>query len=130
MKEFVIRGHAKSACALRGREGVRVKAYFYCFYDVILLFSSIQGGSLKITKFEPTYFLNGPRHYTNLNMMEKEEVTNQIQILIMNMILIWKNRTILLRKVLYFLLSLLKFAIYEILEKDQIFSRTNMTFVR
>ena len=30
---------------LKGRsEGVKAKAYIYCFYDVILLFKSVQGG--------------------------------------------------------------------------------------
>ena len=48
--------------ALRGREGVNAKAYIYCFYDVILLFKNVQGGRgrLKITKFEGTYFMDGP----------------------------------------------------------------------
>ena len=27
----------------KGREGVKTKAYVYCFYDVILLFRSVQG---------------------------------------------------------------------------------------
>ena len=32
------------------------------FYDIILLFKSVQGGTgcLKITKFERTYFMDGP----------------------------------------------------------------------
>ena len=47
--------------ALRGREGVKEKTYMYCFYDVILLFKSVQGRRvLKITKFERTYFMDGP----------------------------------------------------------------------
>ena len=58
---FHIRGHSKSTYSLKGREGVRVKANVYCFYDVILLFKNEQRGEgLKITKFERTYFLNGP----------------------------------------------------------------------
>ena len=38
-------------CTLRGREGVKAKAYIYCFYDVILMFKSVQGERecLKIT---------------------------------------------------------------------------------
>ena len=28
----------------KGREGVKAKAHVYCFYDVILLFRSVQGG--------------------------------------------------------------------------------------
>ena len=35
-----------------------------CFYDVILLFKSIQGeGCLKITESERTYVLDGPLHF-------------------------------------------------------------------
>ena len=37
-------GHSKSLYALREREGVRAKVCIYCFYDVILLFKSVQGG--------------------------------------------------------------------------------------
>ena len=32
----------------QGEGGVRVKAYVYCFYDVILLFKSVQGEGVKI----------------------------------------------------------------------------------
>ena len=43
-----IRGHSNSTYALRGREGVRVKATIYCFYDVFLLFKNERrGGVLK-----------------------------------------------------------------------------------
>ena len=28
----------------KGEGGVKAKAYMYCFYDVILLFKSVQGG--------------------------------------------------------------------------------------
>ena len=31
-------------CALRGREGVSAKVYIYCFYGILLLFKSAQGG--------------------------------------------------------------------------------------
>ena len=43
-------------------EGVKAKGYIYCFYDVILLFKSVQGerGCLIITKFERTYFMDVP----------------------------------------------------------------------
>ena len=50
--------------ALRGKKGIKAKAYMYCFYDAILLFKSIYKGGrgcLKITKFERTYFMDGPR---------------------------------------------------------------------
>ena len=69
----MIGGHSESTYALRGRERVRVKAYVYCFYDVILLFKSVQeeGRGLKITKFERKYFLNGPKVY-NINALEKK----------------------------------------------------------
>ena len=41
--------------------GVKAKAYIRCFYDIILLFKSVQGGRrcLKITKLERTYFMDG-----------------------------------------------------------------------
>ena len=46
----------------------------YCFYDIILLFKSVQGGRgcLKITKFERTYFMDGP----NTNKMCVSGVRN------------------------------------------------------
>ena len=44
--------------ALSGREEVMTKAYICCFYNVILLFKSLR--YLKITKFERTYFTDGP----------------------------------------------------------------------
>ena len=49
-----------STYALRGREEIR--AYIYCFYDVVLFFKSVQSGRmyLKIAKFEHSYFMNGP----------------------------------------------------------------------
>lgn len=45
-----------------GREGGKAKAYIYSFYDVILLFKSFQEGRgcLKITRFDRTYFMDGP----------------------------------------------------------------------
>ena len=48
--------------AVSESEGAKAKTYIYCFYDVILLFKSVQGGKwcLKITKFESTYFMDGP----------------------------------------------------------------------
>ena len=48
--------------ALRGREGVKAKAYISCFYGFVLLFKSVQEGRgcLKITKFERAYFMDGP----------------------------------------------------------------------
>ena len=48
--------------ALREREGSKAKAYTCCFYMVILLFESVQGGRgcLKITKFERKYFIDVP----------------------------------------------------------------------
>ena len=47
--------------ALRGRDGVKPKACIYCFYEIILLFKSIQdeSGCLKIIKFECTCFMDG-----------------------------------------------------------------------
>ena len=52
--------HPLNTYALREREGVKAKAYIYCFYDIILLFKSAQGGRgcMKITKFEHTYFMD------------------------------------------------------------------------
>ena len=37
--------------------------YIYCFYDILLLFKSVQGemGSLKITTFERAYFMDNPK---------------------------------------------------------------------
>ena len=45
------RDSPSSAYALRGREGVKAKAYTHCFYEVILLSKGVQGGReyLKIT---------------------------------------------------------------------------------
>ena len=45
----------------KGEGGGQGKS-IYCFYDIILLFKSVQGGRgcLKITKFERTYFMDGP----------------------------------------------------------------------
>ena len=46
----------------RGRECAKEKACIYCIQDVILLFKSKQRERecLKITKFELTYFMDGP----------------------------------------------------------------------
>ena len=45
----------------KGRETVKAKAYIYCFYDAVLLLKRIHWGKgLKITKFERTYFMDGP----------------------------------------------------------------------
>ena len=59
------RDHPLSTHTLKEREGVKEKAYIYCFFDVILLFESVQGERrcLKITKFERTYFMDGPILY-------------------------------------------------------------------
>ena len=48
--------------ALRGRDGIKAKACIYCFYEIILLFKSIQDkrGCLKINKLECTCIMNGP----------------------------------------------------------------------
>ena len=59
------RDHPLSTHTLKERERVKDKAYIYCFFDVILLFKSVQGERrcLKITKFERTYFMDGPISY-------------------------------------------------------------------
>ena len=64
--------------ALRG-SGVKAKAYIFCFYDVILLFKSVQGGKgcLKITKFERTYFMDGPPiHIKKLKYVKRIQQKN------------------------------------------------------
>ena len=43
---YYTRGHSKSTYALRRWEEIRVKAYVYCFY-VILLFKGVKKGVLK-----------------------------------------------------------------------------------
>ena len=54
-------GTIHSTYARRGREGDKAKAYICCFHDAILLFKGIQGaGGVKITKFERSYFMDGP----------------------------------------------------------------------
>ena len=59
---YFCKGPSIKYYALRRRKGVKAKAYTYCFYDAILLFKSVQEGRgcLKITKFERTYFMDGP----------------------------------------------------------------------
>ena len=53
-----------SMYAVSGRKKFKTKANICCFYDVILLFKSIQGeGCLKITESERTYVLDGPLHF-------------------------------------------------------------------
>ena len=58
----VKKDHPKSFCALRERNGVKAKAY--CFYDVVLLLKSGQGGEgarKSHTKFECTYLWMVPK---------------------------------------------------------------------
>ena len=59
------RDHPLSTHTLKERERVKEKAYIYCFFDVIPLFKSVQGERrcLRITKFERTYFMDGPISY-------------------------------------------------------------------
>ena len=58
--EFYYRDHPLSTYALTRMEGVKEKACISCFYDIIILFKSVQGerGGLKITKFEGTFFMD------------------------------------------------------------------------
>ena len=59
-----LKDHPWNMYAPREKEGVKAKAYIYCFSDVILLFKSVQGQHcLKITKSEGTYLLDGPLHF-------------------------------------------------------------------
>ena len=60
LREFYYRDHPLSTYALTGMERVKEKACISCFYDIIILFKSVQGerGGLKITKFEGTFFMD------------------------------------------------------------------------
>ena len=67
----------------KGEGGGQAKTYVYCFYDVILLFKSVQvgRGCLKINRFDRTYFMDGP--------LRPSRITYQHNTLFLNSVNLW-----------------------------------------
>ena len=41
-----------------GKEDIKAKSYIYCFYDLILLFKSVQGEGVSKNQIWATYFMD------------------------------------------------------------------------
>ena len=63
--------------------GIKAKVYIYYLYDVILLLKIVQGRKrcLKITKSEPSYFMNGFKYETCKNVLDNFlEMTKELEL--------------------------------------------------